>query len=95
MRVGAVVLRAAQQKTGAATWDGAARNRGQVRGMSVFVVVCQSLCRLTHTQSKGRGGHHKVARWVMECVRWQRRRRNVADGVLDEEKVMSVCSQHK
>lgn len=35
---------------------------------------------------------------MMECVRWQRRRRrrrNVADGVLDEEKVMSVCSQHK
>lgn len=31
----------------------------------------------------------------MECVRWRRRRRNAVDGVLDEEKVMSVRSLRK
>lgn len=40
------------------------------------------------------GGVGEVERegWVMECARRRRRRRNAVDGVLDEEKVMSVGS---
>lgn len=79
------------QKNAAATCDRAARKRGRVRGMSVFVVVCQGLCRLTHTLiARWRGGRWSAwggrgggGMWLMEC--WMN----------TLEKVMSVCSQHK